>query len=136
MTSGCLPYSPAGWFGAAIPSVSNSTSGEGPPLPLQLFVLTHLSAHALHLKAPLRKQSCEEKSALMNGDDGTLCFTKCGQELVRVLLSPLVDALENNNTTEEGLKGARRVAGSAHGERNEAEGISQGWEHCGYSINV
>lgn len=65
----------------------------------------------------------------------TLCFTKCDQELLRVLLSPLVDSLEKNNTTEEGLKGARRAAGSVHEERSEAEAISQGWEHCGHYIN-
>lgn len=62
----------------------------------------------------------------MNGDYGTLCFTKRGQELLRVLLSPLVDSLEKNNTIEEGPRGARRVAGSVHEERSEAEGISQG----------
>lgn len=41
----------------------------------------------------------------MNGDYGALCFTKRGQEILRVLLSSLVDSLEKDNAVEEGLKG-------------------------------
>lgn len=72
----------------------------------------------------------------MNGDYKALCSTKRGQEILRVLPSSLVDSLEKDNAMEEGLKGARRAAGCAREEGSEAEGRSQGREHCGHSIHL
>lgn len=71
----------------------------------------------------------------MNGDYGALCFTKRGQEILRVLLSSLVDPLEKDNATEEGLKGGG-AAGSGREERGEGKGSSQGQEQCGHFINL
>ena len=42
-----------------------------------------------------------KNSALMNGDSRALCFTKHGQNILRVLLNSLVDSLEKDYATEE-----------------------------------
>lgn len=47
-----------------------------------------------------------------------------------------MDSLEEDNATEEELKGARRAAGSAREEGREAEGRSQDREHCGRSTHL
>lgn len=73
----------------------------------------------------------------MNGDHGALCFTKHGQEILRVLLHSLGDPLEKAKAAEEGCRGPfeSRAAGSVQ-ERSEAEGRSQARGHCGYSVKL
>lgn len=80
-----------------------------------------------------------EKSVLMNGDHGALCFTNHGQEILRVLLSSPAGSLEEDNAIKEGWKGAfQKKQGSRFRPegRREAEGGSQGQEPCGHSINL
>lgn len=112
----------------------------GSPLPLQAFL--HHPSLSLHSPPPpdLFRTRAVEKSVLMNGDYGALCVTKCGQEMLRVFLSSLVDSLEKDNAIEEELKGAfqreRRKTAVSVQEGRSGRGQKPGPEHCSHSINL
>lgn len=130
----------AGWLGAADLSVQSPIAGVWGGRGVSLCYWAFLHSSPLRLPSPppqhLPGARAVEKSALMNGDYQALCFTKHGQEIRRVLPTPPVDSLEKDNAMEERLEGARRAVGCAREEGSEAEGRSQGREHCRHSIHL